>query len=67
MSITKIAKLAGVSIATVSNALKGTGRVSPATAKKIKAIAKKRKLHRPRQKDRGATGDEAGDVRPCRS
>ncbi|MCD7895873.1 MAG: LacI family transcriptional regulator [Planctomycetaceae bacterium] len=41
MSITKIAKLAGVSIATVSNALKGTGRVSPATAKKIKAIAKK--------------------------
>lgn len=39
MSIKRIAELAGVSIATVSNVLNGTGRVSEETAKKVREIA----------------------------
>ncbi len=44
MSIQRIAELAGVSIATVSNALNGTGRVSSGTAEKIRKIAERENL-----------------------
>lgn len=44
MSISAIAKLAGVSIATVSNVINDTGRVSPKTAARVRAVMKKQKL-----------------------
>lgn len=39
LSIKKIANLAGVSIATVSNVINGTGRVSEKTARRVREIA----------------------------
>ncbi len=40
MSIARIAELAGVSVATVSNVFNNTGRVSPETAQKVRDIAR---------------------------
>ncbi|NUR86002.1 MAG: LacI family DNA-binding transcriptional regulator, partial [Nonomuraea sp.] len=39
VSIRDVAAEAGVSIATVSNALKGTGRASPGTRARVREIA----------------------------
>ena len=44
MSLKRIAELAGVSIATVSNALNGTGRVSAGTADRIRELAEREGL-----------------------
>lgn len=51
MSIKRIAELAGVSIATVSNALNGTGRISESTAARIRELAESEGLAlRPRRR-----------------
>ncbi len=56
MSIARIAELAGVSVATVSNVLNSTGRVSPETAQKVRKIAQEANFHVRRKRRDGSQG-----------
>ncbi|MCD8138699.1 MAG: LacI family transcriptional regulator [Planctomycetaceae bacterium] len=56
MSIARIAELAGVSVATVSNVLNSTGRVSPETAQKVRKIAQEANFKIRRKRRNGSQG-----------
>ncbi len=56
MSIARIAQLAGVSVATVSNVLNGTGRVSPETARRVREIAAESNFQIRRKRRNGSQG-----------
>ncbi|MCD8352482.1 MAG: LacI family transcriptional regulator [Planctomycetaceae bacterium] len=56
MSIVRIAELAGVSVATVSNVLNSTGRVSPETAQKVRRVAEEANFQIRRKRRNGSQG-----------